>query len=81
MGASLLIAIGVSALCNYTVFGLSISNIICILLVMILGWKNGILVGTTGGVTIGMVLGIIGDKDPMLIAAFAISRNASGNIK
>lgn len=81
MGASLLIAIGVSAVANVTIFGVSIRNIICILLVLVLGWKNGILVGSTGGITIGLVLGVIGRGDPMLIAAFAVSRNDSGNIK
>ncbi len=47
MGASLLIAIGVSALGNFTIFGFSIRNILCILIVLVLGWKNGILVGAT----------------------------------
>ncbi len=81
IGASLLIAISVSCLFNFTIFGFSVRNILCILLVLILGWKNGILVGTTGGVTIGVVLGIVGNEDPMLIAAFALSRNDSRYFK
>ena len=81
MGASLLFAISVAALGNITVFGFNIKNIICILIVLVLGWKNGILVGSTGGITIGVVLGIIGKGDPMLIAAFALSRNDSRNFK
>ena len=47
MGASLFLAIAVTALGNFTVFGFSIRNILCILIVLVLGWKNGILVGAT----------------------------------
>lgn len=47
IGAGLFLAIAISALGNYTVFGFSIRNIACILIVLILGWKNGILVGAT----------------------------------
>lgn len=81
MGASLLLAIGISTVANVTLWGFSIRNIACILIVLVLGWKNGILVGATGGITIGMVLGIIGRGDPMLIAVFAVSRNDCRNIK
>lgn len=52
VGASLLLAIAFSSFGNLSVFGLEIRNILCILLVLILGWKNGILLGTTSGVTI-----------------------------
>lgn len=56
IGASLLLAISVGALGDLSLFGFNIKNIISILIVMILGWKNGILVGTTAGVTIGVTL-------------------------
>ena len=75
IGASLLVSIAITAFGDFTVLGLSIKNILCILIVLVLGWKNGVLVGATGGVTIGVVLGIIGKGEPMLIAAFALSRN------
>ena len=78
MGAILFIAIGISPLANVQIYDISIRNVICILLVLILGWKNGILVGSTGGITIGMVLGIIGKGDPILIAAFAVSGLIAG---
>ncbi len=81
LGASLFLAIAISALFNFTIFGVSIKNILCILIVLVLGWKNGILVGATGGITIGVVLGIIGKGEPMLVAAFALSRNDSRNTK
>ena len=78
IGASLLISIAITVFGDFTVAGLSIRNILCILIVLILGWKNGILVGTTGGVTIGVVLGIIGKGDPMFVGAFALSGMIAG---
>ena len=59
LGASLLLSISVSALNGLNIFGFSIQNILSILIVLILGWKNGVLVGTTAGVTIGVTLGVI----------------------
>ena len=81
MGASLLVSIALYSLHSLQIFGLSISNILSIMLVLFLGWKNGILVGATSGITIGMVLGIIGSSSPVLVASYAISRNVCGNVK
>lgn len=78
MGASMLLAIALSALTPIHIFGFSLKNILCILIVLILGWKNGMLVGATGGITIGIVLGIIDSGDPIMIAAFAISGLLAG---
>lgn len=78
MGASLLLAIAITALEPINILGYSLKNVFCILIVLILGWKSGILVGTTGGVTIGIVLGIIGNEPPITIAAFAIAGMLSG---
>ena len=78
MGASLLIAIAITALDPISIFGYSLKNVLCILIVLILGWKSGILVGTTGGVTIGIVLGIIGNEAPITVAAFAIAGMLAG---
>ena len=72
MGASMTIAIALSALTPVHFFGFSLKNILCIFIVLILGWKNGMLVGATGGITTGIVLGIIDSGDPIMIAAFAI---------
>ncbi len=52
IGASLILAIAVASFGEVSLFGFGIKNIASILIVMILGWKNGILVGTTAGVTI-----------------------------
>jgi len=78
MGAAVLLAIAISAFGPITILGYSLKNILCILIVLILGWKSGILLGTIGGVTIGVVLGIIGNEPPIVVAAFAIAGMLSG---
>lgn len=78
VGASLLIAIATISLSNVHIFSFSIRNIICILIVLILGWRNGILVGGISGITVGIVLGIIGEGDTSLIASYAISGMLAG---
>lgn len=78
IGATLLIAIAVSAVGNFSIMSFSIKNIICIFLVLYLGWRNGILVGATSGITVGVVLSILGGSDEILIAAYAISGMIAG---
>lgn len=78
MGAGLLISIALCAFSSLRIFGLSITNIFSIMLVLFLGWKNGMLVGGTAGITIGMVLGIINSTSPILVAAYAISGMIAG---
>ena len=78
IGTSLLLAIAVSAFSDITLLGFSIRNILSILIVLVLGWKNGVLVGATSGVTIGVTLGIITGGEPIIIAAYAISGMVAG---
>ena len=81
IGASLMLSIAFYSMHSLNIFGLSISNILSIMIVLYLGWRNGMLVGATSGITIGMVLGIIGTSSPVLVASYAISRNAWRNTK
>lgn len=78
MGTSLLLSLATTALENLTIFGFRISNILSILIVLVLGWKNGMLVGATGGITIGVVLGVVSGTEPIMIAAYAISGLIAG---
>mgnify|MGYP002551117842 CR=1 FL=1 len=78
LGASLLLAISFGAFGNLNVFGFSVRNILSILIVLVLGWKNGVLVGTTAGVTIGVTLGVITSSEPIMVAAYAISGMIAG---
>lgn len=78
MGASLLISIAFVSLNGIKIVGLSITNILSVMLVLFMGWKHGMLVGATSGITIGMVLGIITANSPILVAAYAISGMIAG---
>lgn len=78
MGTSLLFSIAISAFGSFSIFGFSVQNILSILIVLVLGWKNGIVVGATGGITIGVVLGIISGSEPLMIAVYAVSGMIAG---
>ena len=78
IGTSLLLAITITAFGNINIFGFSIKNILSILIVLVLGWKNGLLVGATGGITIGVVLGVITETEPLMIAVYAVSGLIAG---
>ena len=78
IGASLLISIAVSAIGNLNILGFGLRNILCIFMVLYLGYRNGMLVGATSGITIGVVLSIIGGEEQVIIAAFAIAGLIAG---
>lgn len=78
MGASVILALAVNSLGNLSIFGFSIRNILSILIVLVMGWKNGMLVGGTTGITIGTVVGILTGQEPIMIAAYAISGMIAG---
>ena len=78
LGASLLCSISLCALGDLSIFGFCIRNILSIFIVLVLGWKHGVLIGTTAGVTIGVTLGIIANSEPIVVAAYAISGMIAG---
>ena len=78
IGTSLLLCIAICSLSDVHIFGYSLKNILSILIVLILGWKNGMLVGATSGITIGVTLGVIGNSEPMLVASYALSGMIAG---
>ena len=78
IGTSLMLAITFCAFKGLKIFGYSVQNILSILLVLILGWKNGMLVGATSGITIGTVLGIISGNEPIMVASYAMSGLVAG---
>lgn len=78
IGASVLLAIAVSCFGEASIFGFSIRNILSILVVLTLGWKNGMLVGATSGITTGIVIGILGGGEITQVASYAISGLIAG---
>lgn len=78
LGASLIVSISLLAIQDLTLFGLNVGQVLMIIMILVLGWKNGIMVGATAGITIGAVVGIIGNAEPMIIASFALSGMVAG---
>lgn len=78
IGAAVLVAIAAVAVSKYRVFGVSVASMLSIFLILVLAWKNGVLVGSTIGVAIGLVLGIIGAISPIQVLAFAVSGMLGG---
>lgn len=78
VGASLMLSVATCAFGELSVFGMQIKTVLSILIVLVLGWKQGILIGATSGVTIGAVIGIIGNSEPSILAAFALSGMIAG---
>lgn len=78
VGASLMLSVATCGFGSLSIFGFEIRTVLSILIVLILGWKKGVLIGATSGITIGAVLGIIGNGEIALIASFALSGMIAG---
>lgn len=61
-----------------TIFGLHLSNIVIVFLVMLLGWKKGLLVGSVAGLSMGLILSMIELQNGLQIAVFAVSGILAG---
>ncbi len=78
IGASIILGIASMVLNRFTVFNLHLSNIMLVFLVMLLGWKNGMLVGCTTGLSMGLVISMIELQNGLQIAVFAVSGILAG---
>lgn len=73
IAAIALVSIAVSVFSSVTIFDMSVSNIIVMLAIMVLGWKSGILVGATSGIVAGFVMSFVQGSDLSLILNFGVS--------
>ncbi len=78
IGATIIVSIATAAFNNFSFFGLSISNIVAIFMILALSYRSGILVGGTTGISVGLILGILGICTPMQILSYAIAGLFSG---
>lgn len=78
IGTSIILSICASSFRDISIFGFEIRTILSILVVLVLGWKNGVLVGATTGITIGTILGLINQTEPIVIASYALSGMIAG---
>lgn len=76
--AGVLMSVLISSFANFSIFGITIRGIITVLLVMILGWKCGTAIGSTAGLSISLVLGIMGYGSVATVATYAFCGLLSG---
>ena len=74
----IIISLAAVAFSEITVFSLSVSNIIMMLLIMFLGWKNGILVGVVSGISVGLAISFVSATDFLQIVMFVVAGILSG---
>lgn len=78
IAATLIVSIAVSTLKNVVIFDLSIANIIIIFMILVLGLKNGMLLGASAGVSIGLAMMLTGSGNILFLAVLAVSGVLAG---
>ncbi len=78
IATTIIMAIASLAFRNFNVFSINISNVIIIFMIMVLGWKSGMMVGATAGISIGLVTSFVDGTSFIQIMMFAISGVLSG---
>lgn len=78
MCAGIILAVVVSSFGNLGIAGITFRGIMSILAVMILGWKCGASIGATSGLSISLVLGIVGYGSVATVATYAFCGMLSG---
>ncbi len=74
----LIISLASVAFNRVNIFSLNLSNIIIIFMIMVLGWKNGMLIGAVAGISVGLGISFIDGTSFVQITMFAISGILSG---
>lgn len=77
----IIISLASVALKGINIFSLNLSNIIMMLMIMILGWQNGVLVGCISGISVGLAVSLVNSTSLFQILMFTISGILSGTFK
>lgn len=78
MAAGILVSVCVCGFGNVGLYGITLRGIVSILIVMLLGWKKGASIGAAAGVSIALVLGIMGNGGVATVATYAFCGLLSG---
>ena len=78
IGAVIIISIASLAFNNFNIYNLNIANIIIMFMIMVLGWKNGMILGGTAGISIGLAMSLSGQVTILQITMFAVSGIIAG---
>ncbi len=74
----IIIAIASLVFNKLNIFSLNISNIVIIFMIMVLGWKHGMVVGAVTGIAVGLSTSLIDGTSFVQISMFGISGILSG---
>lgn len=69
----LIVSLASIAFNSINIFSLNLSNIIIIFMIMVLGWKHGMLVGAVTGISVGLGISFVDTTSFVQISMFAIS--------
>ncbi len=64
-------ALALSGLSNIMIFGFNIKNVLCILIIMAFSYRCGSGVGSAIGVTVGLIISMSGNINPLVLGAYA----------
>ena len=81
IASALIFSIALSSFSGIKIFDYSITNIIIIVLMLVIGYKNGVMVGFMSGLSIGLALTLISDLESFQILVFIISGMISGFVR
>ncbi|MBQ7411101.1 MAG: SpoIIE family protein phosphatase [Clostridia bacterium] len=74
----LIVSLASIAFNSINIFSLNLSNIIITFMIMVLGWKHGMLVGAVTGISVGLGISFVDTTSFVQISMFAISGILSG---
>lgn len=74
----IIIAIASLVFNKLNIFSLNISNIVIIFMIMVLGWKHGMIVGAVTGIAVGLSTSLVDGTSFVQISMFGISGILSG---
>lgn len=77
-GAAIILMLLSLLLIKINILGISITNILIMIIIMLLGWQNGTVIGITSGTIIGMTAIILGNIDISNIWIYIIAGLLSG---
>lgn len=76
--AGVLLTLVLSSLSSFSIFGITIGGVASLLIVMLLGWRRGASIGASAGISIAIVLALLGDGSIATIATYGFCGLLSG---
>lgn len=81
ISVAIIAALALSGLSNISIFGFSIKNVLCILVVIIFSYKCGPGVGAAIGITVGLIVSMSSTVTPLVIASYGFCGLLAGVLR